>query len=87
MFAAEFEFAALLSELLGGAEFAAEFGSVGEVPEPLTGPEGVVIPEPLAAEPFASLPLVIPLPAPGFAIPFGALALELPVVEPLLAEP
>jgi len=59
------------------AEFAAEFGSVAELSEPLDDAEGDVIP-PLLLAAAALL---------GVAALFGAMLLfELPVVEPLLPE-
>jgi hypothetical protein len=62
---------------LEGGGFAAEFGLVAELSEPLTGPEGEVIP-PL---------LSVAAPLPGLAALFGAmLPLELPAVEPLVPE-
>ncbi len=59
------------------AGFAAELGLVAELSEPLTGPEGEVIP-PL---------LLVAAPLLGLAALFGAmLLLELPAVEPLVPE-
>ncbi len=58
---------------LGIAGLAAEFGLVAELAEPLTGPDGDVIPPLLSVA------------APGLASLFGAmLLLELPAVEPFV---
>ena len=58
---------------LGIAGLAAELGLVAELAEPLTGPDGDVIPPLLSVA------------APGLASLFGAmLLLELPAVEPLV---